>query len=31
VLQVQKGQPVVIYPAEEAEAKPIFPNPYYKA
>jgi branched-chain amino acid transport system substrate-binding protein len=30
VLQVQKGQPVTVYPADEAEAKPIFPNPYYK-
>ena len=30
VLQVQKGQPVVVYPADGAEAKPIFPNPYYK-
>jgi branched-chain amino acid transport system substrate-binding protein len=31
VLQVQKGQPVVVYPADEAEAKPVFPNPYFKA
>jgi branched-chain amino acid transport system substrate-binding protein len=30
VLQVQKGQPLVVYPADGAEAKPIFPNPYYK-
>ena len=30
VLQVQKGQPVVVYPADQAEAKPVFPNPYYK-
>ncbi len=30
VLQVQKGQPVVVYPSDGAEAKPIFPNPYYK-
>jgi len=29
VLQVQKGQPVVVYPPDEAEAKPVFPNPYY--
>jgi len=29
VLQVQKGQPVVVYPADQAEAKPVFPNPYY--
>ncbi len=29
VLQVQNGQPVVVYPAEDAEAKPVFPNPYY--
>jgi branched-chain amino acid transport system substrate-binding protein len=30
VLQVQKGQPVVVYPPDQAEAKPIFPNPYFK-
>ncbi len=29
VLQVQNGQPVVVYPADGAEAKPVFPNPYY--
>ena len=29
VLQVQKGQPVVVYPPDQAEAKPVFPNPYY--
>ncbi len=29
VLQVQNGQPVVVYPAADAEAKPVFPNPYY--
>lgn len=29
VLQVQKGQPVVVYPPDQAETKPIFPNPYY--
>ncbi|MCX6054869.1 MAG: ABC transporter substrate-binding protein [Chloroflexi bacterium] len=31
VLQVQNGQPLVVYPADQAEATPIFPNPYYKA
>ncbi len=31
VLQVQNGQPVVVYPADGAEAKPVFPNPYYVA
>jgi branched-chain amino acid transport system substrate-binding protein len=31
VMQVQKGQPVVVYPADQAQAKPIFPNPHYKA
>jgi len=29
VLQVQNGQPVVVYPAKDAEAEPVFPNPYY--
>lgn len=29
VLQVQNGKPVVVYPADGAEAKPIFPNPYF--
>lgn len=31
VLQVQHGKPVTVYPPDQAEAKPIFPNPYYKA
>ena len=31
VLQVQNGQPVVVYPPDDAEAKPVFPNPYYVA
>ncbi|MHB0987693.1 MAG: ABC transporter substrate-binding protein [Bellilinea sp.] len=31
VLQVQNGQPVVVYPAADAEAEPVFPNPYYVA
>ncbi|MCL4560178.1 MAG: ABC transporter substrate-binding protein [Chloroflexi bacterium] len=30
VLQVQNGTPVVVYPPDEAEAKPVFPNPHYK-
>ena len=30
VLQVQKGEPKVVYPPDEAEAQPIFPNPHYK-
>ncbi len=30
VMQVQKGQPVVVYPPDQAEAKPIWPNPHYK-
>jgi branched-chain amino acid transport system substrate-binding protein len=30
VMQVQKGQPVVVYPPDQAQAKPIFPNPHYK-
>jgi hypothetical protein len=30
VLQVQKGEPKVVYPASEAEAKPIWPNPHFK-
>ena len=30
VLQVQNGEPVVVYPPAEAEAKPIFPNPHFK-
>ena len=30
VLQVQNGKPLVVYPKEVAEAKPIFPNPHYK-
>ncbi|MBA4421134.1 MAG: hypothetical protein C0391_08290 [Anaerolinea sp.] len=29
VLQVQNGQPLVVYPPDAAEAKPVFPNPYY--
>lgn len=31
VLQVQNGKPLTVYPADQAEAKPIFPNPHYKA
>ena len=30
ILQVQKGEPKVVYPESEAEAKPIWPNPHYK-
>ncbi len=30
ILQVQKGEPKVVYPEAEAEAKPIWPNPHYK-
>ncbi|MCX6029413.1 MAG: ABC transporter substrate-binding protein [Chloroflexi bacterium] len=30
VLQVQKGEPKVVYPATEAEAKPVWPNPHFK-
>jgi len=30
VMQVQKGEPVVVYPEAEAEAKPVWPNPHYK-
>ncbi len=30
VLQVQGGQPKVVYPESEAEAKPIWPNPHFK-
>ncbi len=30
VLQVQKGEPKVVYPEAEAEAKPIWPNPHFK-
>lgn len=30
VMQVQNGQPKVVYPADAAEAKPIWPNPHYK-
>jgi branched-chain amino acid transport system substrate-binding protein len=30
VLQVQNGEPKVVYPPTEAEAKPVFPNPHYK-
>jgi branched-chain amino acid transport system substrate-binding protein len=30
VLQVQGGQPKVVYPAAEAEAKPVWPNPHFK-
>lgn len=29
ILQVQNGEPKVVYPAAEAETKPIFPNPHY--
>jgi len=31
VLQVQNGQPLVVYPPDDAEAEPVFPNPYYAA
>jgi len=30
ILQVQNGEPKVVYPADEAETKAIFPNPHYK-
>jgi branched-chain amino acid transport system substrate-binding protein len=30
VLQVQKGEPKVVYPEAEAESKPIWPNPHFK-
>jgi branched-chain amino acid transport system substrate-binding protein len=30
VLQVQNGEPKVVFPAAEAEAAPVWPNPYYK-
>jgi len=30
VLQVQNGEPKVVYPEAEAETKPVWPNPYYK-
>lgn len=30
VLQVQKGEPKVVYPVEVRKVNPIFPNPYYK-
>ncbi|MDD5368467.1 MAG: ABC transporter substrate-binding protein [Anaerolineaceae bacterium] len=30
ILQVQNGKPVTVYPADQAEAKPIWPNPHYK-
>ncbi len=30
VLQVQNGEPKVVYPAADAEAQPIWPNPYYQ-
>lgn len=31
VLQVQNGEPKVVYPESGREVEPIFPNPYYKA
>ncbi len=30
ILQVQGGEPKVVYPETEAEAKPIWPNPHFK-
>jgi ABC-type branched-subunit amino acid transport system substrate-binding protein len=30
VLQVQNGEPKVVYPVEVRKVNPIFPNPYYK-
>ncbi len=30
VLQVQNGEPKVVYPAAEAEAEPWWPNPHFK-
>jgi len=30
VLQVQNGEPKVVYPAAEAETAPVYPNPYYQ-
>lgn len=30
VLQVQGGEPLVVYPEAEAEAEPVFPNPFFK-
>ena len=30
VLQVQGGEPKVVYPEAEAEAKPVWPNPHFK-
>lgn len=30
ILQVQNGEPKVVYPESEAEAKAIWPNPHYK-
>jgi len=29
VLQVQNGEPKVVYPADQAEAKPVWPNPHF--
>ncbi|NPV77273.1 MAG: ABC transporter substrate-binding protein [Anaerolineae bacterium] len=29
VMQVQKGEPKVVYPVAEQEVKPVFPNPHY--